>query len=44
MYGRIFGIPAAGPMPEMDAGLDQFLHLDNCHAFPPTHEAARARD
>ena len=28
------GVPTAGPMPEMDAGLDQVLHLDNGHALP----------
>jgi hypothetical protein len=27
-------IPPAGAMPEMNAGLDQVLHLHNSHALP----------
>src|SRR5438105_8829118 len=26
-------VPAAGPMSEMNARFDQFLNLDNCHAY-----------
>src|SRR5262249_44798051 len=36
------GVPAAGPVPEMDTGLDQVLYLHNCHALPSCPRAGKS--